>query len=353
MGKNKFIGQIPEFSRYGTNTRKEGIMLDLTDRKILYLLAHNARLSSTAIAKKLSLKRETVAYRIKRLEEQDFLQGYLTLLDTRKLGFKNYLVYLKLKTFLHQQELLSLLSAISEVTRIKNCSGIYDLQLIMTVKTEEEYVEIFEEIINKFHQQIQTYEVHEILEEHFLGLSLLLDTEERKNLTIHEHKGSTFQKEFDFAAKELVSIIVDEKDKELLDILKLDANSNIKTISEKMNLAPVAIENRIKKMIQAGIMKQFLPLASLNALGYQWWKVFFKFKNLDRKKFLTFLRYHGNVLWYMRLLGKWDYQISVFAQDNVAFHTILDGIRSEFAENIIQYDTIIVFNQLKYVQRLR
>ena len=101
MGKNKFIGQITEFSRYATATSKEGIMLDLTDRKIMYLLAHNARLSSTALAKKLQLKRETVAYRIKRLEEQDFLHGYLTLLDTRKLGFKNYMVYLNFKTFKH------------------------------------------------------------------------------------------------------------------------------------------------------------------------------------------------------------------------------------------------------------
>jgi|GEM_PF-1317927 len=353
MGKNKFIGQITEFSRYATDRQKEGIMLDLTDRKIMYLLSQNARLSSTAIAKKLSLKRETVAYRIKRMEEQDFLHGYLTSLDTRKLGFKNYMVYLKFKTFLHQQDLLSLLLAIKEVTRMKNCSGIYDLQLVISVKTEEEFVEIFEEITNKFHQQIQTYEVHEILEEHFLGLSLLLTKEDTKNLGIYEHKGSTFQKEFDYASRELVSTILDEKDKGLLELLKLDANSNIKTISTHLQLAPIAIENRIKKLIKAGIIKNFLPLASLSMIGYQWWKVFFKFKNLDKKKFLTFLQYHSNVPWYMRLLGKWDYQISVFAKDNAEFHQILDEIRSNFSENIINYDSIIVFNQMKHVQRVK
>ena len=47
----------------------------------------------------------------------------------------------------------------------------------------------------------------------------------------------------------------------------------------------------------------------------------------------------------MKLLGKWDYQFSLFAKDNTEFHKVLDEIRTEFADNIISYDTIIVFNQ--------
>ena len=113
------------------------------------------------------------------------------------------------------------------------------------------------------------------------------------------------------------------------------------------------IENRIKKLIHAGIKKRFIPLTSPSKLGYQWWKVFFKFKNLDKKKFFTFLKYHSNVLWYMKLLGRWDYQFSIFAKDNSEFHKIIDEIRTEFSDNIINYDSIIVFNQLKFVQRVK
>ena len=54
----------------------------------------------------------------------------------------------------------------------------------------------------------------------------------------------------------------------------------------------------------------------------------------------------------MRLLGKWDYQCSIFAKDNAEFHQILDNMRSEFAENIINYDSIIIHNQFKYVQKV-
>lgn len=352
MSPNKFIGQLREYDRYAEGTIKEAIKLDLIDKKILYLLSENARLSYTYLAKKLKLKRETIAYRIKRMKETGFLHGYLTLLDHRRLGFKNYQVWLKLKTLANEKELLDYLFSFKEITRLKNCSGSYDLQIVFSVKKEEEFLELFEKITNQYHQIFQSYDILEILEEDFLGLNLILNKEEIKNLSALEHKGSTFQKEFDKASLVLEDIALDDKDKLILEELKLDGNISLKNLSDKIKLAPIAVENRIKKLIRTGIIKRFMPLASLSQLGYQWWKVFFKFKNLDKNKFFTFLKYHSHVLWYMKLLGKWDYQFSVFAKDNAEFHKIIDELRTEFADNIISYDSIIIFNQFKYMQRV-
>lgn len=354
---NTFIGQIQEFHPYAGGSVRVAIHLDLIDRKIVYLLAENARFSYTYLAKRLRLKRETVAYRIKRMQEHEFLHGHLTLLDHRKLGFKNYMIYLKLRTLNQEKEFLNHLFQIPSVTRLKNCSGTYDVQVIFSVALEEEFVDLFEDIVNKYHSLIQQYDLFEILQEDFLGMNLLLPTEDRKNLVSKEVKGSAYQKEFWYAEKrdaekEKEQYIFDKKDRQILEQLKLNGDISIKDLSQSITLAPIAIENRIKNMIRTGVIKRFIPLASLNQLGYQWWKVFFKFKSLDKQKFFTFLRYHSNVLWYMRLLGKWDYQFSVFAKDNAEFHQIIDEIRSEFADNILSYDTIIVFNQLKFVQRV-
>jgi Lrp/AsnC family transcriptional regulator for asnA, asnC and gidA len=353
MPQQKFIGQIREFNRYAENTIKEAIKLDLIDRKILYLLSQNARLSSTYIAKQLKTKRETVAYRIKRMKDENFLHGSSTILDHRRLGFKNYMVYLKLKTLTNEKDFLDYLFAFQEVTRLKNCSGTYDAQIIITVKTEEEFLELFEKIINKYHEIIQNYDILEILQEDFLGLNMLLNFEEIKKLQATEHKGSSYQKEFEIASKKVEDTNLDEIDLSLLEQLKLNGEISIVELSNKLNLAPISIDNRIRKLIRGGIIKTFMPISSLNQLGYQWWKVFFKFKNLDKHKFHTFLKYHPNILWYMKLLGKWDCQFSIFAKDNAEFHKVIDDLRSQFAENIINYDSIIVFNQFKYVQRVK
>ncbi len=351
MNEKAFIGQIKEFQPYNENISKEEWKLDLTDKKILYLLGENGRLSTTAIGKKVRIKRETVAYRLKKMTDDDFLHGFLTLLDTRLLGFKNYIIYMKLNGVSGEKELLQTLFAMNEVTRLKNCSGCYDLQIIGSVTTEEAILAFLEEINKTFHTVIETYDIMQIIEEDFLGLGLLLD-KENEPLSINEHKGSTFQKELQEGKNNQEPYILDAKDRTILSLLALDGRITMKDLSKKAGIAPVAVEHRIKKMIHAGIIKHFIPLASLSKIGYHWWKVFFKIKNINKKKFMGYIRYHPNILWYMRLLGKWDYQISIFAKDNAEFHTILDSLRTEFAENIIHYDCILVFNQYKYTQRI-
>ena len=97
-----------EYDKYGTKN-SEDFKMNLIDRKILYLLCLNGRISNTCIAKRLRIKRETVSYRIKRMSDESFLHGIMTLLDNRKLCIKNYLIYLKLKTVLNEKELLDFL----------------------------------------------------------------------------------------------------------------------------------------------------------------------------------------------------------------------------------------------------
>lgn len=353
MPQHKFIGQVHEFNRYADGTLKEAIKLDLIDRKILYLLSENARFSYTHIAKTLKIKRETVAYRIKRMKEENFLHGCSTILDHRRLGFRNYMVYLKLKTLTNEKEFLDYLFNFPEITRLKNCSGTYDSQIILTVKKEEEFIDLFEKLTNKYHAVIQNYDILEILQEDFLGLGLVLEQSDMEKLQTIEHKGSSYHKELESASQVLEEPALDEKDLLLLEELKLNGDMSITELSSKMELAPIAVDNRIRKLIRSGIIKRFMPLASLSQVGYQCWKVFFKFKSLNKEKFITTLKYHPNILWYMRLLGKWDYQFTVYARDNAEFHKVIDEIRSEFSENIINYDSIIVFNQFKYVQRVR
>ncbi len=352
MSQNKFIGQVREYNRYADGKVREAIKLDLVDKKILYILHQNARYSNTAIAKKLRLKRETVAYRIKRMMESNFLYGNLTLLDHRRLGLRNYLIYIKLKTLSDEKKLIDFLFDFDQITRLKNCSGSYDIQILASVRQEEEFVQLLDNIIDDYHHVIHGYDILEILEEDFLGLDFILRGEECSQLNISERKGSTFQKEFEASKGDHSQVKLDRKDKEILELLKLEAAASIRHISEKVNLAPVAVDNRIKKMILSGVIKRFMPLASLSQMGYQWWKVFFKFKHLNKEKFFTFLKYHSNVVWYIKMIGRWDYHLSVFARDNADFHRIIDEIRTEFSENIISYDSIIIFNQFKYVQKV-
>ena len=63
-------------------------MIDDLDKQILRLLAKNARLSFREIAVKLDISTSTVSARVKRMEDQNLLRGYVVDVDPRALGYE-------------------------------------------------------------------------------------------------------------------------------------------------------------------------------------------------------------------------------------------------------------------------
>ncbi|KUJ99636.1 MAG: Transcription regulator, Lrp/AsnC family, partial [Thermococcales archaeon 44_46] len=62
-------------------------MVDELDRKIISILQEDARLSYREIAKKVGVAVGTVYNRIKRLEEEGIIRGFVPKLDYAKLGY--------------------------------------------------------------------------------------------------------------------------------------------------------------------------------------------------------------------------------------------------------------------------
>jgi len=59
--------------------------LDRTDRKILQLLQHNGRLTNVELARQVALSPTPCLERVKRLEREGFITGYVALADADKL----------------------------------------------------------------------------------------------------------------------------------------------------------------------------------------------------------------------------------------------------------------------------
>ena len=252
MVNNIFMGQLsPDtYRNVGTPMNK----LDLIDKKILVRLGQNGRMSCSSLARNLKTGRETIAYHIKKMKNIGFLHGCLTLLNTRQLGFRNYLAYIKFTGLQNGKDPITYLQQKKEITRIKNCSGLFDLQLTFSVRTPEELVHTIEELAQKFPFNIQAYELMEILDEDFFGLSLLTMPE----------KTTPFSQQL-ISTKPIIAS-VDDKDLHILDILKLEGDISLLELSRQVRLAPIAVRNRLKKLQSARIIKRFIPLASLDQI---------------------------------------------------------------------------------------
>ena len=87
-------------------------MLDFKDKRILHELCANSRQPASAIAKKVGLSREVVEYRIRRLEHEGIINGFISLINVNALGYNGYTIFLLMQNFTgdKENEIISYLS---------------------------------------------------------------------------------------------------------------------------------------------------------------------------------------------------------------------------------------------------
>jgi DNA-binding Lrp family transcriptional regulator len=338
MRSVKFRGEILQ--------EKKKIKLDLKDRKILFELSKNARYSLTSIGESVGLTKESVSYRLKSLVKNRVVYGYITEFDLAKLGYMNIKLCLKLKEFSDEDALLEKLKQLTAIRRIQTCLGHYDLTLMITTKTIPEYEDAFDKIMGIIGHKIYDYVVLTQIHEEYLGLNFLLDDSEHYSTKHLIRNKSSFETSF-VGFETDASFRPDEKDLKIMHYLKTDARITIRKLAALLGLSVTAVYYRIKKLVENKYILNFFFTGSLSHLGYQWHKVFFRIKPKNDSIFIRYLREHNNVTWMNKYIGEWNYQISIFARNDIEFAEIIKNLRIKFSDILIAYEPFLVLNQIK------
>lgn len=110
--------------------------LDRIDVAILKVLQSRGRISNVELAEQVHLSPPATLARVKRLEQDGFIEGYTALLSRNKLGHDN-LALIEIALELHQHEriaeILSKLVAMPEVLECYHVTGEYDYMLKVSV----------------------------------------------------------------------------------------------------------------------------------------------------------------------------------------------------------------------------
>src|SRR3989344_9091355 len=74
---------------------EQDLKIDAYDRKLLYELDKNSKISLQELSAKLRRSKQFVLYRMKQLEESNIITGYNAIVDMSKLGYFSFRVYFK------------------------------------------------------------------------------------------------------------------------------------------------------------------------------------------------------------------------------------------------------------------
>src|SRR3989338_1712438 len=105
--------------------RKNKLELDKKDKDLLYLLDIDGRLTYSQLARRTKMSKQLVKYRIERLEGEGFIKGYFPIIDTSKLGYITFRLYLKFRniTPTKKEEIISYLKKQKSVWAFVLISG--------------------------------------------------------------------------------------------------------------------------------------------------------------------------------------------------------------------------------------
>jgi len=119
--------------------------LDPTDRRILEALQKQGRMSNQDLSDSVNLSPSACHRRVQRLEEEGFIQGYVALLDPRRLG-RLTTVFVEITLSGQADEVLDAFErAVSRVPEVLEChlmAGSADYLLKVVAKDTEDFARI-------------------------------------------------------------------------------------------------------------------------------------------------------------------------------------------------------------------
>jgi len=129
-------------TRRVSTSRKDALRLDEIDRKILRALQQDARLTTAQLADKIGLSTTPCWNRLKRLETQGYIDGYVALLNQEKLGLPETVI-IEVTLDRHDEEVLArfgrLLADLPEVIEAYLTTGDYDYLVKVAVESPAGY----------------------------------------------------------------------------------------------------------------------------------------------------------------------------------------------------------------------
>lgn len=315
------------------------IKLDARDKKILYELELNARISELDLAKRTKLSREIVRYRLSKLEKEGVIRGYNTIINNMKLGFLMYRAYFKLSNVSAEKEKEITDYLITKVNWMTRVEGVWDLSIMVFVRSVYDYDDFLSEFKRRFGDYISKSNVAVMTKLWHFKKGYLCDKDTVPDSILMGLKSGD---EF---------IELDSVDEKILSILASNARMKYLDLARKLKMHEKLVRDRIKKLISKGIILGYVSFLDVRLLNMYYFKVNFELKNhssLDFKRLLDFALYHPNIVYVDEAVGGADFEIELHVENNTKLYSIINDIKTRFSNIIVDSNFMEYTKEYKF-----
>lgn len=317
--------------------------LDTQALKILYLLDSSPRMPLVAISKALRLPEATVRYRIRTMEEAGVIRQAYPIFDVGRIGMSVHKFMFKLlKTGEPQiEKFTSYIAQNPMVNWVARFDGHFDIGCTLLVRHVGEVSAFLDAIRKRFHANLKQLSYAVNIHAEFFPRDYLVRSQRR------DSTGSAYRS---FAEKG-DRIDVDRTDWDVIQALADDARATSATIAQKIGVSSETVARRIKRLEQVQFVTGYrlvLEHRQLERTSY-YMLLHLNFVSAEKiDKLLLYLRSRSTVVYIIKMLGEWDYDISVELADVTSHRTFVVELMTLFSEVIRDLQTLTTWEIVKH-----
>ncbi|MFH1802193.1 MAG: AsnC family transcriptional regulator [archaeon] len=322
--------------------------MDKKDLQILRLLGENCRLNYATIAKAINVSKDTAKNRIKALEENKTITHYNTMVDLRPLDISKFQLFIKLKNTAKNKEVfLEQLAKHNSFSFVNTFIGKYDLHIIVDTKDIHSFENIKKDIFETLRDQIQDYTILTFFSD-VKHCHLIPET--NLEIKFKREKDSAFSSMFKESfelEKEYLHYSPDQIDINLLKILTKNPKTSLVNLSENLRLNREAVKQRIAKLINKKIIKNFGANTSFDAFGYVTYFLLIKTnEGINDEQLRKEFKKIKNIYYSAKTHGDYSLITYVLAKNPKELKETIKKIQETLENKILEME-VMIFDEIK------
>jgi MoaA/NifB/PqqE/SkfB family radical SAM enzyme len=319
--------KLVNYRNYLANVRlisRKYIISEL-DRMILFELDNDPMQSLENLSKKIGYPSDDINTRIKFLFDKGIIKNIIPVMNLDKLGFMVYLVNITLGAVdkISYQQIIDYLVNNPNVAWVVQCTGRWSIMIAIFAKNPDQFTRIMMKITNACGEKLISYDTHIVSEKYVLGQRYLKIKEKRTDFIFDRSRIA-------LDGDETVSLTKEEY--QILSKIRESKKSSISYISKQLDMPINEVEKVVNNLQKIDVMKKFQPVYNVSLLGYEWYEVFMRFKNLTEQKRREFINYVHSIPQVIHInctIGAWDINFEIHAENKKEFNDIHSDIEEK------------------------
>ncbi len=312
------------------------VSLDAKDLAILQAVDFDCRRGLSEIARLVRISKSAVSQRIARLEKEGLIEGYYAVIDSSRLGYLSFRVYLKFykASPKKEAELASFLFREKKIWWIGKIQGKWDLGFVIWAKNLSDFRDFWSKFLLSFRQNIANH--------------CVCPYASLRNFSISFSQKAAPSREAGVVG-EGKSVELDEVDRRLLKIVSTNARDSIVALAKKSGLTPAIVNYRLKQLVKIGVIQRFRAKVNVAKIGYSLYKLEFYLDDVSRLgEMNAFAGSLPSLAYVDETIGGADFEPDFYLKSEQELEGVLDKFKARFFSTIRQIDYIVYSKELKY-----